>query len=122
MKSGLTNVEGSITVLNANRIIRQSIYNQSSAITLTFAGKGHTRVANMVLMLANQAYVYPPIPIMFTGVDGPNMDITSVVVADNNLNVTASGLSITIPSNLCGWGTHLLYKLFPDDNITVTVS
>ena len=122
LKSGLTNVQNNLITLNANSIVRQSIGNQMSAITLTFSGKGHTRIANMVLMLANQAYVYQPIPIMFTGVDGANMDITSVVVANNDIGVTASGLSITIPSNLSSWGTHLLFKLFPDDNITVTVS
>lgn len=122
LKSGLTNAENSITILNANRITKQEIYHQTSAITLTFSGKGHTRVANMVLMLANQSAVYTPIPIMFGGIGTANDDITNVVVADNNLNVTASGFSITIPSNLSGWGTHLLLKLFPDDNITVTES
>lgn len=115
LKSGLNDV-------NSKRIVRDLIDNGSGAVSITFSGSGHTRCANMVLICAKQSAVYPPIPIMFTGVQGSNQAITSVVVADNNLNVTASGLTITVPSDLSGWGYHMLVKLYPDDNIAVSVT
>ena len=124
-----TTISGELNEINSNltslynmRLPRDLIDNGNSAVTITFSGSGHTRCANMFLILATQAKVYTPISIMFTGVQGANQSITSVVVSDNDLNVTASGLSISIPANLSGWGYHMLVKMYPNDNISVSVS
>ena len=118
----LNAINSNLSTLNGKRIQRDLIDNGNSAVTITFSGSGHTRCANMLLILATQAKVYTPISIMFTGIQGSNQSITSVVVSDNDLNVTTSGLSISIPANLSGWGYHMLVKLYPDDNIAVSVT
>ena len=122
VKSGLIDVNSNLSTLNGKRIQRDLIDNGNSAITITFSGSGHTRCANMLLILATQSKVYTPISILFKGVQGSNQSITEVVVSDNDLGVTTSGLSISIPANLSGWGYHMLMKLYPDDNIAVSVT
>ena len=113
---------GGIAELNSLRIEKDGFgaREQDSTITITFSGRGHCRMANMILIPCGQGAPEPPITIMFGGAYAGYADITGVNVSANNSGVTVNGYSITIPSNGGGWGGHTLIKLYPDDEITYT--
>lgn len=89
--------------------------------TITFSGNGSRRCANMILFLGSQSAVSNPIIIGFQGGSGYGA-ISNVVVAPNDYGVTANGLTLTVPRLTGDWGVHTIIKLYPNDEITYTIS
>lgn len=90
---------------------------------LTFSGRAHMRRANLLLICGGQNGVGNIIPICFFGNETTAVgDILGVGVATNNLDVTATDLTVRIPSLLGNWGSHTLINLYPEDDFTWTVT
>ena len=118
----LSSLKSGLTSLNSKRIELETFNTGTNASTLSFAGTAHCRRANMVLLLSTQGLAVPPIVVCFTGQSQGYETILGVYVSANDVGVTASGSNISIPAELSFYGTHTIVKLYPDDDITITVN
>ena len=118
----VTTLKSGLTSLNSKRIELETFNTGTNASTLSFAGTAHCRRANMVLLLSTQGLAVPPIVVCFTGQSQGYETILGVYVSANDVGVTASGSNISIPAELSFYGTHTIVKLYPDDDITITVN
>ncbi len=87
--------------------------------TITFSGKTYTRRFSVLLVLSGQSAISAPIAIGFGGTSGYN---SIVSVFTSNSSIAVSGLSITVPAYGSNWGEHTIIKLYPNDELTWTIS
>ena len=113
----MTNQELTKKIMNRETFINAG----NTSHTITFSGSTHLRCGSIVLLCAGQSLVCNPIIIGFKGANTGVGTITEVLVSDNSLGVTASGTTITIPRMSSDYGTHVLIKIFPEDNISMAI-
>lgn len=111
-----------ILALTTDGIEKNTFNSGNTAHTITFSGSGRLRCASFLLFVAGMGLISNPIVIAFKGGSTGTNTITGVMVSDNDLGITATDLTVNIPILSSTYGTHVLIKLFPDDNITFTTT
>ena len=111
-----------VLALTSDALKKSSFYAGDVAHTITFSGTAHLRCSAMILICAGQGFVSNPIIIGFKGASVGTGTITGVFVSENNVGVTASNMTVSIPTFASQYGTHTLFQLYPEDEITYTTT
>lgn len=118
---GMNDLKAAIGSIMGLRIFNW--YQMNFAHTITFSGTAKTRIVYGVLFVLGQGGTATPIWIVLSGAEsgGQTSSVTYVVVSENNLGVTSSDTTITIPAGIGGnWGTVSLILFYDEPTLTVT--
>lgn len=88
--------------------------------TLTFSGAAFCRRVYGVLFLTGQSKLKGPIPFSFRGSSAAYTTVTGVSVYDPDNLVTASDLTITIPTYGDSWGTVTMILFLDEPSLSWT--
>lgn len=89
--------------------------------TITFSGSAVRRGIFGTIYIATPSVIYKPIVFGFTGSGSATGIIEGLMVEDNNLNVTANGLVLTVPKQVSNnYGRITIVTYYDISDLTIT--
>ena len=106
------------------RVLEIPTSGNTGTVTIAFSGKAICRHPHYIFIISGQVDPTGPLTVSFRGNSGGYTDITKVSISNYmSGQIVTSGNSIVYNKSIGGgWGFAMLINLYPDDEVTYTVT